>query len=104
MTEFNLIYVTFPNKKLALKVVTHCVKSKLVACANVIDGTTSVYEWKGKLCKESECIAIMKAKSKLVKKIVSEIKKLHSYECPCILSLPIIGGSEQFLKWLRSSE
>lgn len=85
-----------------MKVVRHLVKLKLVACANVIDKVTSMYEWRGKFVEETESVALMKTVRTNSKKLVAQIKKIHSYECPCILELPITGGNDAFLDWVSN--
>lgn len=100
MTKFVLVYVTFPDRQSALKVVRHLVKLKLIACANVLDSITSVYEWRGKIVEDAECVVIMKTLRSYSKQLITKIKKIHRYECPCIVEVPIEGGNEQFLEWI----
>ncbi len=37
----------------------------------------------------------------LIPKIVKMFKKNHSYLCPCILELPILGGNYDFLIFIE---
>jgi periplasmic divalent cation tolerance protein len=32
--------------------------------------------------------------------LVEKVKTTNSYDCPCILSLPISDGNSAFLKWI----
>ena len=100
MNKHVIFYVTAPNKKLALKIGKACIENKLVACVNIIDKVSSIYEWQGKICKENECILIMKSINKNSSKVIKKVKDLHSASCPCILSLPVLGGNTDFLKWI----
>ena len=103
MKNYTLVYITTPNKKLALKLGKACLEEKLVACVNIIDKVTALYEWEGKLCQEKECILIMKTIQKNSAKIIKNVKALHSNSCPCIVTLPITDGNEQFLDWISKS-
>ena len=55
-----LIYVTAPSRKEAEKIAEAVVTEWLAACANILDGVTSVFHWEGKLCRENEAVLIFK--------------------------------------------
>ena len=95
-----LLYITCSNSYEAQKIGEHLVNKKIVACANIVEHITSVFRWQGKLEKCSESILIAKTKKKLLKKAIKEVKSIHSYECPCILALPVYDGYENFIKWI----
>ena len=38
---------------------------------------------------------------RLVPEVIEKVKTLHSYECPCVLELPIEQGNADFLKWIE---
>lgn len=95
-----LLYITTADKKEAAKIASALVKERLVACANIISGMRSVYRWKGKIVSGAEALLFAKTKQSLVDKAVARVKKLHSYECPCIVSFPIEKGNPDFLKWI----
>ncbi|NOQ20006.1 MAG: divalent cation tolerance protein CutA, partial [Desulfobacterales bacterium] len=31
-----------------------------------------------------------------------KVKSLHSYDCPCIVSLPVLDGYPPFLDWVHA--
>ncbi|MEE8393935.1 MAG: divalent-cation tolerance protein CutA, partial [Rhodospirillales bacterium] len=62
----------------------------------------SVYRWKGEVCQDREVALIVKTTDRLVEKVVARIKELHSYDCPCVISIPITGGNPDFLDWIVS--
>ncbi|MFH0975608.1 MAG: divalent-cation tolerance protein CutA [Spirochaetota bacterium] len=100
MTEFILILCTISSKTEAKKIANELVQKKLAACVNIIEGLTSIYEWKGKLCDESECLMIIKSKESLFDSIKKEIVSLHPYEVPEIFSFNISDGLESYLNWI----
>lgn len=95
-----LIYITASSRDEALILARRLVDERLVACANVLDGATSLYWWEGKVQEEREAIVIAKTRSTLVDAVVARVKDLHSYSCPCVVALPIDGGNPAFLAWV----
>lgn len=76
------------------------VVSKLAACVNIIDNMNSIYFWEGKIQNDSETVLIAKTVDSLVPELIERVKSLHSYDCPCILSLPVSDGNPDFLDWI----
>lgn len=95
-----LIYVTAPSRDEANKIAEAVVAERLAACANILEGITSVFHWDGKLCRETETLLILKTTEEKADALTERIKGLHSYECPCVVILPIEGGSPAFLEWI----
>ena len=75
----------------------------MIACANIFNNIQSVFSWKNKVKFSKEVIIIGKTTRKLQKKIISEIKKIHSYDVPCIVFFKISSGNKDFLKWISNS-
>ena len=96
----SLIYVTAPNRYEALKLARNLVESRLVACANILDGASSVYWWDGKLQEDSETVMIAKTRSPLVEAVIERVRELHPYACPCVVAVPISAGNPAFLNWI----
>ncbi|MBI4335807.1 MAG: divalent-cation tolerance protein CutA, partial [Candidatus Omnitrophica bacterium] len=87
-----IIFVTAPSKKEAERVVLGLIKKGLAACGNIVRGVDSIFLWKGKLERSKEVLIILKTKKSLFDKVAAEIKKMHSYEVPEIICLPVIEG------------
>ena len=98
----NMIYLTAPDRESALVLARALVGERLVACANVLDGATSVYWWDGKVCEETEAVLVCKTREELVETVISRVRELHSYACPCVVALPIEAGNPAFLDWIRA--
>lgn len=96
------VYITCKNKEEALSIGKSILEAKLAGCINIIDSMTSMYEWEGRLEISEEVILIAKTNESLFDEINLHIKKIHSYTTPCILSIPIQNGNEEYLKWLES--
>jgi periplasmic divalent cation tolerance protein len=96
-----LIYVTTAGADEAIRIAEIVVTERLAACANILNGVTSIFHWDGKLCRETEAVLILKTTEEKTNSLTARIKKLHSYECPCIAVLPIEGGNSEFLNWIE---
>lgn len=95
-----LVYITASSRDEALVIARAVVTDRLAACANVIHGVTSVYRWQNAMQEDSEVSLILKTRAELVEQLVKRVKDLHSYECPCVVCLPITGGNPDFLNWI----
>lgn len=101
---FNLrfVYITTKDKQEAKAIGRELVKEKLAACVNIIDHMESIYHWKGEIVEDREAILIAKTPYHNVKKLTNRVKELHSYDCPCIVSLQLAEqeGNEEYQRWL----
>ena len=98
-----VVYVTAPNEDEAAGIAKALVEARLAACVNIINNIRSIYRWQDKLEDDSEVLMIIKTRRELFDLLTVEVKKLHSYEVPEIIALPISLGSEDYLKWIRES-
>jgi periplasmic divalent cation tolerance protein len=96
----NLIYITTGSMDEARTIGRELVSNRLAACANIIDNMNSLYWWEGEIQDDREVILIAKTVESLVPELIDKVKSMHSYECPCIVSLPIIDGNPAFLAWI----
>jgi len=75
-------------------------KSRLVACASIFDNVESRYWWKGKVCRSREVLLLCKTRSGSFRRLTLEIKRVHSYEVPEIVSVPIAAMSGDYRAWM----
>lgn len=88
-----LVYITCKDKKEAEKISLHLLRKRLIACANIFP-IKSMYWWNNKIVNDNENVIIAKTNNKNFKKAVAEVKKLHSYEIPCILRINATANKE----------
>jgi periplasmic divalent cation tolerance protein len=100
MENTSLVYITVGSKSEAVAIGNEIVSHRLAACVNIIDQMTSIYHWDDELQLSSEVVMIAKTLSSKVPELVEIVKANHSYECPCIISIPITGGNPAFLNWI----
>jgi periplasmic divalent cation tolerance protein len=97
-----LIYVTASSAEEATAIGRALVDERLAACANILPGVTSIYRWEGALAEDSECALIAKTTTERTDALIARVKALHSYDCPCIVALPITAGKPAFLEWITT--
>lgn len=95
-----LIYTTLPSMEDAKRLGNALVAGRLAACVNMFPGMISIFEWKGAREEASEVAMIIKTRAALAEKVMEETKRLHPYEVPALLVLPIEGGSEEYCGWI----
>lgn len=100
MTELTVNLVTIDTPENALKIANALVERKLAACVNIVPGLTSVYEWKGARCQESELLLVIKSRHELFDELEAAICELHPYSVPEILALGVARGHQPYLNWL----
>lgn len=97
-----VLYSTVDSVQEARKIATTLLEEELVACANIINNVESIYRWSGKIEEEKECVIIAKTTDKNVKKCIRKIRKLHTYDVPDIIVMPIIGGLKEYLDYITN--
>jgi periplasmic divalent cation tolerance protein len=96
-----LVYMTAGDRQEAERVGQALIEAKLAACVNIVDGMQSMFWWQGKVDKDSETVVIAKTKVGLVTQLTEKVKAVHSYDCPCVVAVPIIDGNPEFLQWIQ---
>jgi len=100
--SYIVVMVTTANKGEAEKIARCLLDEKLVVCANIIGPVSSLFWWGGKVEKAEEHILLVKSRLDLFEKLSETVRTLHSYEVPEIIALPIVKGSNAYMKWLES--
>jgi periplasmic divalent cation tolerance protein len=100
MGESIAVLVTCGSEEESAKIANSLVEEGLAACVNIISPVRSIYRWGGKVCDEKEWVLIIKTQRKRFEELEKKVKSLHSYSVPEIIALPIVKGSQAYLKWL----
>jgi len=101
MKDFIFVFVTCCSLEEAEMIGNLLVAKKLAACVNVIPEIKSIFFWEKKISKEKEVLLIAKTRKVLFDSIQREVKKLHSYDLPEIIALPVVMGSYEYLEWIK---
>jgi len=101
MDEFLVVYVTVGSPEEGERLAHALVEERLAACVNRVGPVRSVYRWQGQIEQNDEELLIIKTKRALFERLKTRVQELHSYSVPEIIALPILEGSEPYLKWLK---
>ncbi|MEM2928405.1 MAG: divalent-cation tolerance protein CutA [Nitrososphaerota archaeon] len=100
MEEYIQVFTTTEKREDAEKIAKSLIEKRLAGCIQIIGQISSIYWWKNKIETSQEWLCIIKSKRNLYEEIEKSIKEIHPYETPEIIAMPIISGSEDYLKWL----
>ncbi len=100
MIQYIIIFITTASKSEARKISDSLLDRHLIACANIIDGVDSYFWWKDRKEKAKECLIIAKTVKPAFKGLVKIVRRIHSYETPEIIAIPITAGSPDYLDWI----
>ena len=99
-----VVLVTCPTLALAHRIARAIVQKRLAACVNVVRSPIeSFYPWKGKLEIAREHLLLIKTTTGRLRQVEREVKRLHTYDVPEFIALPITAGSAEYLSWLDES-
>jgi len=92
---------TINDRTKAEEIGRRLVGEKLAACCQITGPIRSIYRWKGKIEENDEWYIVMKTKESLYHLTEEAIRRMHPYEVPEIIAIPIVAGSGEYLEWLR---
>jgi len=95
-----VILITTSSEGEARKIADLLLNERKAACVNIVPKVESLFWWQGNIESARENLLIVKTNTAKLKEITDLIKKVHTYEVPEIIALPIIGGNEDYIKWL----
>lgn len=98
--DYIQIITTIEKEVDAKKIANLLVKEKLSACVQIIGQIKSIYKWKNKIESSEEYLLFIKTKESLYEDVEKAIKKIHPYETPEIIAIPIIKGDKKYLDWI----
>lgn len=98
-----LIYSTFPTQESAETAARDMVARHMVACANILPGMISFYEWESTLERSEEVVVLFKTTQAMAQDVIAAIAALHPYEVPAIVTLPLTGGLPAYLDWVAGA-
>ena len=95
-----VVFITTPSIAEADKIAHILLEARKAACITIVPTAHSRFWWRGKIDSADEALLIVKTKASLLEEVITLVKENHSYEVPEVIALPIVAGSEDYLKWL----
>jgi len=103
MTDARIVLTTVALHETAIAMARTLVQERLAACVNISPGVESIYWWQGRIEQTLEYVLMIKTTAAKIEALRERMMKLHLYELPEFVILPIEGGSEAYLQWIGES-
>jgi len=104
MTDKIIVLVTCGSQKEARLIARALVEARLAACVNVLQAPVeSFYRWKETVETAREVLLVIKSSRKRFAALEAEVRRMHTYDVPEIIALPIERGSRPYLTWIADS-
>ena len=97
-----LVYVTTSDVAEARAIGRAMVEAHLAACANILPTMLPIFRWDGEVQEGEESVLLLKTAEDRVPSLVAAVREAHSYDCPCVVAVPISGGNAEFLRWIET--
>lgn len=101
--EYVVVLTTLPSNADAAAFARNLVAEKLAACVNIHPEMTSIYRWEGAVSEDAERQLVIKTNRAQVGALWERVRDLHPYDVPEFVVLPIIDGSDAYLRWIGDS-
>ena len=98
-----VVVTTVGTEAQANLVASELVSRRHAACVNIVPGLRSIYRWKGKICRDTEFMLVVKTTEGEYPAVEAAILELHGYELPEILAFKVCKGEQRFLEWISGS-
>lgn len=96
-----VVLVTGPDRATLRSLSRTLVEERLIACANVLDGVSSIFRWKGAIEEDAEALAILKTTRARLPDLEARVRELHPYDVPEVLAMDAAFGSGPYVDWVR---
>jgi periplasmic divalent cation tolerance protein len=100
MTDKIVVFSTASSAEEAEKIARALVNERLAACVNVIPSVRSFYRWQGKIEDSAEFLLVIKSSRELFDQLRISLEKLHSYDVPEVIAVPVVDGARNYLNWM----
>jgi periplasmic divalent cation tolerance protein len=102
LTDKFMVLVTCSTTAEARRIARAVVEARLAACVNIFPSAVqSIYRWKGKVESARERLRLIKTSRKRLVKLQAAVQRMHSYDVPEFIAIPIAAGSPAYLAWLE---
>lgn len=96
-----LVISNAPDLLLAKRIAHVVVEEGLAACVNLGAPMLSIYIWQGEVEGAEEVPMWFKTTAARLQELTQAISRLHPYEVPEIIVVPVVGGATPYRDWVR---
>jgi len=100
MSELVQVVVTTPTEEDARRIAAALVEGRLAACVQVAGPLQRTYRWKGAVETATEWQCVAKTRLELFARVEEAITRLHPYQVPEILAIPVAAAAAPYARWL----
>ena len=100
--EQRFVYMTAGSRGEAAAIGRRLVEERLAACVNILAPMQSIYRWEGRIEEAEEVVMIAKTTTGRLERLISRVREVHSYDCPCVVAWEITEGNPDFLDWIAA--
>lgn len=101
--EVLLVLTHLPDREAARKLASTLIEVRVAACVNILGAGTSVYHWQGKVETAEEIPLLIKTTVARYAALEAVIRRLHPYELPEIIAVPLTQGLPGYLQWVAEA-
>ena len=102
MDDYLQVVTAVEKRAGAEKIANVLVEKRLAACVQIVGPIVSTYWWKGTIETAEEWLCVIKSTKALYEELEKAVKEMHPYETPELFALPVVAGSNDYLKWLSN--
>ena len=98
-----VVFVTCPGVSVGRRISRTLIQQRLAACVNLVPKIESCYRWQGKIERAAETLLVIKTTSRRFDALKRAVRRLHPYQCPEIIALPVTAGHQPYVRWVTES-
>lgn len=98
-----VVLCTCPDEATAAGIATALLAAELAACVNCVPGIRSMYRWEGQIRDDTEVLLVIKTRATRYGALEAALRASHPYDLPEIIALPVVTGSQDYLRWIRQA-
>ena len=101
--EYVLVWTTVSADAEWRRMASILVDERLAACVSASSEMESTYRWEGQVETSKERQLVIKTTAARVAALEARVRALHDYDLPEFIVVPVVGGSEAYLNWIKES-
>jgi len=101
-TSMLLVITTCAAREDAERLARLLVEHRLAACVSIGASASSIYPWKGRVCRDEEWPLTVKTAPERLEALRQFFADHHPYDLPELLALPVVDGDAEYIEWARS--